>query len=115
MEIRDVLINNSNLIRDNIVKHLMQMIEQNLFRPLPRPAQHNYNPEEDEPFLDPEYEHICKFAFQQPQSKAILALVYEIFVYFIESASFHPNQMKKHIDQAFIVKVSENFESQMFY
>ena len=61
MEIRDVLINNSNLIRDNIVKHLMQMIEQNLFRPLPRPAQHNYNPEEDEPFLDPEYEHICKF------------------------------------------------------
>ena len=60
IEIRDVIQNNSNLIRDNIVKHLMQMIEQNLFRPLPRPTQFNYNPEEDEPYLDPEYEHIGK-------------------------------------------------------
>lgn len=97
IEIRDVIQNNSNLIRDNIVKHLMQMIEHNLFRPLPRPIQYNFNPEEDEPFLDPEYEHI--------------ALVYEIFIYFIESPSFHPNQMKKHIDQVFIVQLMDLFES----
>jgi len=97
IEIRDVIQNNSNLIRDNIVKHLMHMIEQNLFRPLPRPTQFNYNPEEDEPFLDPEYEHI--------------ALVYEIFIYFIESPSFHPNQMKKHIDQVFIVQLMDLFQS----
>ena len=37
------------------------MIEENLFRPLPRPTQQNFNPEEDEPFLDPEYEHIGMF------------------------------------------------------
>ena len=37
------------------------MIEENLFRPLPRPTQQNFNPEEDEPFLDPEYEHIGTF------------------------------------------------------
>ena len=39
----------------------MNMIEENLFRPLPRPTQQNFNPEEDEPFLDPEYEHIGTF------------------------------------------------------
>ena len=37
------------------------MIEENLFRPLPRPTQQNFNPEEDEPFLDPEFEHIGMF------------------------------------------------------
>jgi hypothetical protein len=36
----------------------MHMIEENLFRSLPRPTQINFNPEEDEPYLDPEYEHI---------------------------------------------------------
>ena len=107
IEIRDVIQNNSNLIRDNIVKHLMQMIEHNLFRPLPRPIQHNFNPEEDEPFLDPEYEHIGKWLwFELNLNWSSLALVYEIFIYFIESPSFHPNQMKKHIDQVFIVQVS---------
>ena len=37
------------------------MIEENLFRPLPRPTQQNFNREEDEPFLDPEFEHIGMF------------------------------------------------------
>lgn len=97
IEIRDVIQSNPTLIRDNIIKHLMNMIEENLFRPLPRPTQQNFNPEEDEPFLDPEYEHI--------------ALVYEIFIFFIESTSFHPNQMKKHIDQTFIIQLMDLFDS----
>ena len=56
---------NPTLIRDNIIKHLMNMIEENLFRPLPRPTQQNFNPEEDEPFLDPEYEHIGTFKIER--------------------------------------------------
>ena len=85
---------------------------------MPRPTQANFNPEEDEPFLDPEYEHIGTRANQfwkkiikvrvicargKPPQKA---LVYEIFIFFIESTSFHPNQMKKHIDQTFIIQVT---------
>ena len=61
IEIREIVQSNPALIRDNIVKHLMHMIEENIFRPLPRPSQQNYNPEEDEPYLDPEYEHIGTF------------------------------------------------------
>ena len=67
------------------------MIEENLFRSLNRPPNANFNPDEDEPFQDPEYEHV--------------SLVYEIFVYFIESPGFHPNQMKRYIDQKFVINV----------
>jgi serine/threonine-protein phosphatase 2A regulatory subunit B' len=80
-----------SILRENIIKQLMGMIEENLFRSLNRPSNPNYSVDEDEPFQDPEYEHI--------------ALVYEIFVYFIESPSFHPNQMKRYIDQKFIIQV----------
>ena len=46
------------------------MIEENLFRPLPRPTQQNFNPEEDEPFLDPEYEHIGTFKIERFTSES---------------------------------------------
>ena len=46
----------------------MHMVEEIIFRPLPRPIQQNYNPEEDEPFLDPEYEHIGKILIDKNQT-----------------------------------------------
>jgi len=97
IEIREVIQTCPSLLRENIIKQLMGMIEENLFRSINRPTALNYNPDEDEPFLDPEYEHI--------------SLVYEIFVHFIESPGFHPNQMKRYIDQKFIIELIELFNS----
>jgi len=97
IELREVIQSTPSLLRENIIKQLMAMIEENLFRSLNRPMTANFNADEDEPFLDPEYDHV--------------SLVYEIFVHFIESPGFHPNQMKRYVDQKFVVNLIELFNS----
>jgi len=97
IELREVIQSTPSLLRENIIRQLMTMIEENLFRSLNRPMTPNFNPDEDEPFQDPEYDHI--------------SLVYEIFVHFIESPGFHPNQMKRYVDQKFVVNLIDLFNS----
>lgn len=56
------------------------------------PSGAEYDPEEDEPTLEPSWPH--------------LQLVYEFFLRFLESQDFQPSVAKKHIDQKFVVSVS---------
>ena len=66
----------------------------NAFRTLPpstNPTGAEYDPEEDEPTLEPSWPH--------------LQIVYELFLRFLESQDFQPSIAKKHIDQKFVVQV----------
>ena len=68
---------------------------QNAFRTLPpssNPSGAEFDPEEDEPTLEPSWPH--------------LQLVYEFILRFLESQDFQPNIAKKHIDQKFVLSVS---------
>ena len=67
----------------------------NAFRALPpstNPSGEQFDPEEDEPTLEPSWPH--------------LQIVYEFFLRFLESQDFQPSIAKKHIDQRFVVQVS---------
>lgn len=97
IELREAIQSQPSLLRENVIRQLMNMIEENLFRSMNRPKAANYNPDEDEPFQDPEFEHVT--------------LVYELFVHFIESPGFHPNQMKRYIDQRFVLNMIDLFNS----
>ena len=74
--------------------YLSLQFAQNAFRTLPpstNPSGAEYDPEEDEPTLEPSWPH--------------LQIVYEFFLRFLESQDFQPSVAKKHIDQKFVVHV----------
>lgn len=66
----------------------------NGFRSLPpstNPSGAEFDPEEDEPVLEPSWSH--------------LQIVYEFFLRFLESQDFQPGVAKKYIDQKFVGQV----------
>ena len=68
----------------------------NAFRSLPpssNPSGAEFDPEEDEPVLEPSWPH--------------LQIVYEFFLRFLESQDFQPGVAKKFIDQKFVGLVRE--------
>merc|ERR1719267_143859 len=77
------------------------MISKNLFRGL-APNTNNgaqqYDPEEDEPVLEAAWPH--------------LQYVYEFLLRFVVSNETDPKVVKKHIDQAFLVKLLDLFDSE---
>ena len=62
-----------------------------LHQPIHRGAE--FDPEEDEPALEPSWPH--------------LQIVYEFFLRFLESQDFQPGIAKKFIDQKFVGQVSK--------
>jgi len=90
-ELREAVQNNPQLLREPIIKNMVQMIEINVFRALPRPLPGIGGENDDETFHDPQYEHV--------------SLVHDLFVNFLESQAFHPNTMKKYVDTSFITQL----------
>eukprot|EP00301_Raphidiophrys_heterophryoidea_P014063 c2173_g1_i1.p1 GENE.c2173_g1_i1~~c2173_g1_i1.p1 ORF type:complete len:388 (-),score=127.27 c2173_g1_i1:645-1808(-) len=73
----------------------------NMFRGFlanPTPTYIQYDPEEDEPLLDPSWPH--------------LQFVMEVFLRFVVSPEVDPKIARKFIDQAFITKLLELFDSE---
>ncbi|KAL7677745.1 hypothetical protein ACOME3_003982 [Neoechinorhynchus agilis] len=73
----------------------------NVFRILPPPANPNgaeYDPDEDEPNLEPSWVH--------------LNLVYDLFVRFIDSSNFKVNLAKQYIDHKFTFQLIDLFDSE---
>jgi serine/threonine-protein phosphatase 2A regulatory subunit B' len=60
----------------------------------PTPPHIIYDPEEDEPMLEPSWPH--------------LQLVMEFFLRFVVSSDVDPRIARKYIDQTFIIKVGNN-------
>jgi serine/threonine-protein phosphatase 2A regulatory subunit B' len=81
----------SGLLQGDVLLELVSAISANLFRALP-PATENYEPDEDDPILDPEW----------PQ----LQVVYELLLRLVVNPDVSPKQAKKTglIDQDFCSK-----------
>ncbi|KAL4696638.1 hypothetical protein H8959_002336 [Pygathrix nigripes] len=70
----------------------------NIFRTLPPSENPEFDPEEDEPNLEPSWPH--------------LQLVYEFFLRFLESPDFQPSVAKRYVDQKFVLMLLELFDSE---
>jgi serine/threonine-protein phosphatase 2A regulatory subunit B' len=76
------------------------MFTTNLFRTLPPPPPNSadFDPEEDEPTLEPAWPH--------------LQLVYEVFLRFLEAADCQQAIAKKFVDNTFVINLLELFNSE---
>eukprot|EP00980_Cylindrotheca_fusiformis_P021888 scaffold8732_cov87-Cylindrotheca_fusiformis.AAC.8 len=76
---------------------LMAMVSANVCRALP-PATDDFDPEEDEPVLEPAWPH--------------LQVAYEFFLRFIVSSEVNAKAAKKYVDQKFCLQLVELFDSE---
>lgn len=85
------------IFTEGITKDLMACISANVCRALP-PATDDFDPEEDEPVLEPAWPH--------------LQVAYEFFLRFIVSSEVNAKVAKKHVDQKFCLQLVELFDSE---
>lgn len=106
LELVDYVNHGSGKFTESVFPDVVYMLASNLFRALP-PSSHeltgssspeNFDPEEDEPQLDPAWEH--------------LQIVYEFLLRFVVSGDTEAKQAKRYIDQAFVSKLLELFDSE---
>eukprot|EP01083_Nonionella_stella_P090492 252785_1 len=70
-----------------VLKEIITMVSANLFRSLPEAKYRLFDPEEDEPVLEPAWPH--------------LQVAYEFFLRFIVSSEVNAKAAKKYVDQRF--------------
>ncbi|GMI24687.1 hypothetical protein TrCOL_g10377 [Triparma columacea] len=85
------------IFTESITKDLMACISANVCRALP-PATDDFDPEEDEPVLEPAWPH--------------LQVAYEFFLRFIVSSEVNAKVAKKHVNQEFCLQLVELFDSE---
>eukprot|EP00557_Chaetoceros_sp_GSL56_P013505 CAMPEP_0176482862 /NCGR_PEP_ID=MMETSP0200_2-20121128/3609_1 /TAXON_ID=947934 /ORGANISM="Chaetoceros sp., Strain GSL56" /LENGTH=457 /DNA_ID=CAMNT_0017879221 /DNA_START=1114 /DNA_END=2487 /DNA_ORIENTATION=+ len=85
------------IFTESSMPDLMACISANVCRTLPPPTD-NYDPEEDEPVLDPAWPH--------------LQVAYEFFLRFIVSSEVNAKSAKKYVDQRFCLQLVELFDSE---
>eukprot|EP00879_Flechtneria_rotunda_P001234 GHRR01001381.1.p1 GENE.GHRR01001381.1~~GHRR01001381.1.p1 ORF type:complete len:509 (+),score=135.36 GHRR01001381.1:182-1708(+) len=84
-----------------VSEDIIFMLSQNLFRTLPPTRSHdvdNFDPEEEEPTLEPAWPH--------------LQIVYEFLLRYVVSNDTDAKVAKKYIDQHFVLKLLELFDSE---
>ncbi|WFD31417.1 serine/threonine-protein phosphatase 2A 56 kDa regulatory subunit delta isoform [Malassezia sp. CBS 17886] len=88
-------------VTEPIYPEMVSMFSANLFRTIPpqtNASGDTYDPEEDEPVLELAWPH--------------LQVVYELFLRFVESTELNTNIAKKYIDQTFVLRLLELFDSE---
>lgn len=103
IELEDIVLDEPNLIApfESLYEELFRMFSANIFRPLPPSSNRNvpeYDPEEDEPPLEPSWPH--------------LQLVYNLLIRFLDSPQFDVNRAKPFINNKFVLKLLQLFESE---
>lgn len=103
IELEDIILDEPDLIAsfDSLYEELFEMFSANIFRSLPPSSNQNvpeFDPEEDEPPLEPSWPH--------------LQLVYQLLIRFLDSPQFDVNQAKQFINNKFVLKMLELFESE---
>lgn len=86
---------------DDMYREVVEMFKLNIFRPIPPPVNpigDIFDPDEDEPVYELSWSH--------------MQLVYEFFLRFIESPDFNNTIAKPFIDQKFIIKLLDLFDSE---
>lgn len=85
------------IFAEAVMPDLMNMVSANVCRALP-PATDDFDPEEDEPVLEPAWPH--------------LQVAYEFFLRFIVSSEVNAKTAKKYVDQRFCLQLVELFDSE---
>jgi len=85
------------IFTESVMSDLMNCIGANVCRALP-PATDDFDPEEDEPVLEPAWPH--------------LQVAYEFFLRFIVSSEVNAKAAKKYVDQKFCLQLVELFDSE---
>lgn len=85
------------IFTETVMPDIIQMVSANIFRSLP-PQTEDYDPEEDEPVLEPAWPH--------------LQVVYEFLLRFIVSGEVKAKVAKKYVGQVFCLKLIELFDSE---
>eukprot|EP00339_Tiarina_fusa_P004776 CAMPEP_0117043878 /NCGR_PEP_ID=MMETSP0472-20121206/30466_1 /TAXON_ID=693140 ORGANISM="Tiarina fusus, Strain LIS" /NCGR_SAMPLE_ID=MMETSP0472 /ASSEMBLY_ACC=CAM_ASM_000603 /LENGTH=499 /DNA_ID=CAMNT_0004755503 /DNA_START=131 /DNA_END=1630 /DNA_ORIENTATION=- len=85
------------IFTESVMGDLMAMVSANVCRALP-PATDDFDPEEDEPVLEPAWAH--------------LQVAYEFFLRFIVSSEVNAKAAKKYVDQKFCLQLVELFDSE---
>ena len=85
------------IFSESVMGDLMAMVSANVCRALP-PATDDFDPEEDEPVLEPAWPH--------------LQVAYEFFLRFIVSSEVNAKAAKKYVDQKFCLQLVELFDSE---
>lgn len=103
LEFQDIIMDEPDLIMsfESLYEQLFRMFSVNIFRPLPPSSNQNvpeFDPEEDEPPLEPSWPH--------------LQLVYNVIIRFLDSPHFDVNRAKPYIDNRFVTKLLDLFESE---
>uniref|UniRef100_A0AC34Q056 Serine/threonine protein phosphatase 2A regulatory subunit n=1 Tax=Panagrolaimus sp. JU765 TaxID=591449 RepID=A0AC34Q056_9BILA len=100
-EIIDHVTNNRGVLTETVYPEAIRMFSLNVFRvlsPPSNPSGAEFDPDEDEPSLEAAWPH--------------LQLVYEFFLRFLESQDFQSNIAKRYIDQKFLIKLLDLFDSE---
>jgi len=100
-EMVDYVTANRGVLTGAVYPEIVKMFAVNLFRTLPpaaNPTGAGFDPEEDEPTLEAAWPH--------------LQLVYEFFLGCLESPDFTPSLVKKYIDQKFVLRLLDLFDSE---
>ena len=100
-ELIEFIVTNRFTYTNELYLHMVVMFKINLFRPIPPPVNpvgDIYDPDEDEPVNDLAWPH--------------MQLVYELFLRFVESPDFNHQIAKQYIDQNFILKLLDLFDSE---
>ncbi|KRY88809.1 Serine/threonine-protein phosphatase 2A 56 kDa regulatory subunit alpha isoform [Trichinella pseudospiralis] len=86
------------ILTEPLYPEVVTMVASNIFRTLPPKDNPDFDPEEDEPLLEAAWPH--------------LQLIYEFFLRFLESPDFQPAVGKRYIDQRFVLKLLDLFDSE---
>ena len=109
LEIIEYVNTSRNCFAESVLEHVVGMVTANVFRALPPPhaaSSRNasasggaiFEAEEEEPSLEPSWPH--------------LQIVYELFLRFIVSNDVDPRVARRFIDQAFVLKLLDLFDSE---
>jgi len=85
------------IFTEGVMSDLMTMVCSNICRALP-PATDDFDPEEDEPVLEPTWPH--------------LQVTYEFFLRFVVSSEVNAKAAKKYVDQRFCLQLVDLFDSE---
>lgn len=100
-ELIEFIVTNRFTYTNEMYAHMVNMFKVNLFRAIPPPVNpvgDIYDPDEDEPVNELAWPH--------------MQLLYEVFLRFIESPDFNHQIAKQYIDQNFILRLLELFDSE---
>jgi len=101
LEIVEYVNNTRNCFNEMLMADVVNMVGANIFRALPssrKSLMSVFDPEEEEPALEPAWPH--------------LQIVYEFFLRFVVSNDVDPKVAKRFVDQNFVLKLLELFDSE---